>query len=78
MQKTRLIIFVVARNQLSLRLFLGRFLLSCLVELIFIAKAAAAAAAAMACQENCMETHGGEETHGKSHEVPRAHTARGN
>lgn len=46
---------------------------SCRAELIFIAKATA-----MACQENCMETHGGEETHGKSHEVPRAHTARGN
>lgn len=32
MQKTRLIIFVVAGIQLSLRLFLGRFLLSCRVN----------------------------------------------
>lgn len=72
MQKTRLIIFVVGRGS-SCHCVYFSAASSCRAELIFIAKAAA-----MACQENCMETHGGEETHGKSHEVPRAHTARGN
>lgn len=77
MQKTRLIIFVVARNQLSLRLFLGRFLLSCRVN--------------FHCESGGGGGGGGDglsgKLHGntrrrgnagKSHEVPRAHTARGN